>query len=103
VSEFAREQVTASMNRALWGEVTGHLRWVQFRTAGRHIDLRFLFGGVPGDDDRDAMGAIGAEVAADFADATVCEEAIGTGKQGLPASQPGWHVVYARKEPSLAR
>ena len=103
MSELGTDQVTASVNHALWGEVTSRLRCVQFRTSGHRIDLRFFFDGAPNDDDREAIGPIGAEVAADFADAMVFEEAVGTSRGDPPARQPGWHIVYARKETSLAR
>lgn len=103
MSEFATEQVTASVKRALWGEVTSRSRCVQFRRSGHRINLRFYFDRIPNYDDRDAIGVVGAEVAADFTDATVFEEAIGTSRDDSPARQQGWTIVYAWKEPSLTR
>jgi hypothetical protein len=67
------------------------------------IELRFFFDGDPGDDEREAMGIVGAEVAADFANATVSEEAVSTTAQSDIPCRDGWHTAYARREATLAR
>jgi hypothetical protein len=103
MTEFAPALVAASVGRALWGEVSSKLRSVQFRASGRDIALRFCYAGNPDDDERDAMGFVGAEVAADFPVATVTEEAIVTATDSETAGTEGWQTAYARKESSLAR
>jgi hypothetical protein len=103
MTEFAPARVAASVTRALWGEVSPKLRSVQFSTAGRVITLRFYYDGEPDDEERDSIGCVGAEAAADFHDATVMEEAVATSVDGEIACQEGWHTAYARKEPSLTR
>lgn len=103
MTEFAPAKVTASISRALWGEVSGKLRSVQFRTAGHRIDLRFFFDGSPDGDELDSIGCVGAEVAADFRGATVCEEAVPTQPDSDIPHAEGWYTAYARKEATLAR
>jgi hypothetical protein len=100
---FAPARVAASVGRALWGEVSPRLRSVQFRATGRDIALRFYYEGDPDDGQHDSMGFIGAEVAADFPDAMVMEEAIPTTTDSEIECTEGWHTAYGRKEPSLAR
>jgi len=105
MTECAPAHVAAAAGRALWGEVSPKLRSPQFSTIGRDITLRFDHEGDPGDDERDSMGLVGAEVAADFPDAMVTEEAIATATATDSEIEctDGWHTAYARKEQSLAR
>jgi hypothetical protein len=103
MTEFAPERVAASVGRALWGEVSPELRSVRFKASGRNIVLRFTYEGDPGDDQREAMGVVGAEVAADFPDASITEEAITIASDSEVAYAERWQTAYARKESSLAR
>jgi hypothetical protein len=103
VNELAPAEVAASVGRALWGEVAGKLRSVQFRTVGSRIELRFWFEGDADGNELDSIGRVGAEIAADFTDATISEEVFATSADGEIPWQEGWHTAYARKEPSLAR
>jgi hypothetical protein len=103
MTEFAPADVAASVGRALWGEVSPKLRCVQFRTVGKQINLRFTLEGAADGDERDSIGCVGAEVAADFPDARVFEEAIATFPDSDILTQEGWHTAYARKEASMAR
>jgi hypothetical protein len=103
MTERSPAEIAASVNRALWGEVSDSLRSVQFRAVGDRIELRFFFEGNPGDDDQEALGFVGAEVAADFADATVSEEAVSTALESDIPCRDGWHTAYARREATLAR
>jgi hypothetical protein len=103
VTVFAPETVAASVSRALWGEVSRKLRSVQFRAADHQIDLRFYFDGDPDDSDLDSIGSVGAEVAADFPETAVSEEAIAAAAHGDIVCQDGWHTAYARKEASLTK
>jgi hypothetical protein len=96
-------RVTASVSRALWGEVSERLRSVQFRMVKDRIELRFFFDGDPNDDERETMGFVGAEVAADFANAAVSEEAVSTTAASDIPCRDGWHTAYARREATLAR
>jgi hypothetical protein len=93
----------ASVSRALLGEVSDKLRCVQFRTNAQQIQLAFFFEGRPSDQDLDSVSAVAAEVAADFPDLTIAEEAVATDQADRIACRDGWHLVYARKEPSLVR
>ena len=103
MTTFGTREIAASVSRASWGEVTDNLRRIRFRADGNRIDLCFVFDGDPADENREAMGDIGAEVAADFPDSMV-------GELALPAApypgQPEWHIAFARafarKEPSPA-
>jgi hypothetical protein len=103
MTELSPAEVTASINRALWGEVSDKLRSVQFRAAADRIELRFFFAGDPGDDERDSISSVGAEVAADFPNTKVTEEAVPTVAESDIPCREGWHTVYARKEATLAR
>jgi hypothetical protein len=103
MTRFAPARVAASVSRALWGEVSPKLRSVQFLLSGRNITLRFYYEGDPDDEDRETTGFVGAEVAADFPDAAVSEEAIACATDDEITCAEGWHMAYARKEPSLAR
>lgn len=101
MTKFAPARVAASAGRALWGEVSPGLRSVQFRATVEDIVLRFYYEGDPDDDERDSMGFVGAEVAADVPDAMVTEGAIATTTDSEIECAEGWHTAYARKEPSL--
>jgi hypothetical protein len=103
MTEFAPAEVTASVSRALWGEVCDKLRSVQFRMTGRRIDLRFFFDGSPNDDELDSVASMGAEVAADFPDSTVSEEVVPTQADSAIPHRKGWHTAYTGKEATLAR
>jgi hypothetical protein len=103
MTELAQSNVSASVGRALWGEVAPNLRSVRFRATEHGIELRFYYEGDAGESERDAMGSVGAEVAADFPDTTISEEAVATSADNEIPCQDGWHTAYARKEPSLAR
>ena len=103
MTAFAPGEVAASVSRALWGEVSGKLRSVQFRTAEHRIDLRFFFAGNPDNLDLDSISSVGAEVAADFPDYTVAENVIPTRADTEIPCQDGWHTAYVRREPTLAR
>jgi hypothetical protein len=59
MTEFAPARIAASLNRALWGEVSGRLRVVRFRTTGTHINLRFYLDGEADEDERDSIGCVG--------------------------------------------
>jgi hypothetical protein len=96
-------EVAASVCRALWGEVSDKLRSVQFGLTANHIALRFFFEGAPGDDELESISDVGAEVAADFPDATLSEEAIATTAESDVPCRDGWHTAYARREATLAR
>jgi hypothetical protein len=93
----------ASVCRALWGEVSDKLRCVQFHADSAQIRLLFVFEGPPEEPDVDSVGAIGAEVAADFPGCTVTEETLATDPADQVARRDGWHLAYARKEPALVR
>lgn len=56
-------KVTASINRALWGDFSAKLRCVQFKPDKSLITLRFSFDGAPDDSDLDSVSCVGAEVA----------------------------------------
>jgi hypothetical protein len=103
MNEHAPAEVAASVGRALWGEVSSKLRSVQFRTVGNRIELGFWLDGGADGDELDSIGRVGAEVAADFPDATVSEEVLATSPDSKIPYREGWHTAYARKEPSLAR
>jgi hypothetical protein len=103
MNEFAPADVAASVGRALWGEVSSKLRSVQFRMADNRIELRFFLDGNADSEERDSIGCVGAEVAADFPEAKVFEEAIATVPDSEIVGQEGWHTAYARKEASMAR
>jgi hypothetical protein len=51
----------------------------------------------------DAIGNVGAEVAADFPDATVFEEAVVTSPDSDIVCPEGWHTAFAKSEASMAR
>ncbi len=87
----------------MWGEVSERLRGVQFRTAANHIDLRFFFDDHPGAGELESIGSVRAEVAADFADVTVAEEAVTTAAESDIPCRDGWHTAYARRAATLAR
>jgi hypothetical protein len=103
MNAFTLADVVASVGRALLGEVSPNLRAVRFRTAPDQIALCFYYARDPDDSERDSMGSVGAEVAADFSQATVTEEAITVSADSDIPSQDEWHTAYARKELSLAR
>ncbi len=103
MTELSRAEVAASVNRALCGEVSDKLRSVQFRTAAHRIELRFFFEGNPGDDELESIGFVGAEVAADCANATVSEEAVPTAAESDIPCRDGWHTAYARRAATLVR
>jgi hypothetical protein len=98
-----QSRLFASVCRALWGEVSNRLRCVQFLADGTEIRLLFVFEGHPEEPDLDSVGAIGAEVAADFPGCTVTEETLATDPADRVARREGWNLAYARKEPSLVR
>jgi len=103
MTEFSLADVVASVSRALWGEVSGNLRSVQFRLGDQRIELRFFFDGEPGDTELDSINNVGAAVAADFPNYRVSEEALTTdGHQDIPC-QDDWHPAYVRREPTFAR
>ena len=93
--------IAASVNRALWGEISPRVRSVQYEIGPRQIRLRFFFDGPPNAADLDSMGCVGAEVAADFPGRSVNEEAIATEATADLPRGDDWHVAYARKEASL--
>ena len=95
--------VIASINRALWGEVSARLRCVQFKPEKSRITIRFYFEGPPAEDDLESVGFVGAEVAADFPDWTVAEEAVATDPDSPVPHDAGWRIAFARKEPTLVR
>ena len=101
MTALAPSDVVASLNRALWGEVSPALRSVQFTAEPQHIGLRFFFGGTPEHGDIESVNCIGAEVAADFPGCTVSEEVIPTTVGTAIPRQDGWYLAYARKEASL--
>lgn len=96
-------KVTASINRALWGEVSARLRCVQFKPDKSRITLRFSFDSAPNDSDLESVSCVGAEVAADFPKLAVVEEVATTDAGSVSPQQDGWHTAFARKEPSLVR
>jgi hypothetical protein len=101
--ELSPAKVAASVSRALWVQVSETLRSVQFSMAKDRIKLRFCFDGDPSDDERESMGIVGAEVAADFVKAAVSEEAVPTTAESDISCRDGWHTAYARREATLAR
>ena len=103
MTELSPAKVAASVSRALWGEISEGLRSVQFRTVRDRIELHFFFDGDPSDVERESMGFVGAEVVADFANATVSEEAVTTTPTSDIPCRDGWHTAYARREATLAR
>ncbi len=101
MSSTVAAKVIASVNRALWGEVPRTLRSVQFRAIGRKVDLRFVFDREPTGEERESVNCIAAEVAADFPNHLVEESVLAaTRTSKRPQVASGWHVAYARKEPS---
>ena len=96
------EKVIASISRAPRGEVSARLRSVHVRTEDRSMSLRFVFEGIPGESESDPIGAIGTEVAADLADASVPQELIVRTERSVP-SQDGWHTAYGGKGITLVR
>ena len=103
MTAIAPGKVVASIDRALWGEVSSKLRSVQFKSDKDRIRLRFFFAGPPDDADKDFVGSIGAEVAADFPGYSVTEEIIPTEPDSAVSYQEGWQPAFARREPALAR
>jgi len=103
MTELSPAEVTASVSRALWGEVSEKLQSVQFRMAKGRLELLFFSDGDPSDDERQTMGIVGAEVAADFANAAVSEEAVSITQNSCIPWRDGWHTAYARREATLAR
>jgi hypothetical protein len=103
MTEFTPAFVAASVGRALWGEVSSKLRSVQYKMAANRIELRFFLDGGADGDELDSIGCVGAEVAADFPDATVLEEAVVTSPDSEIICPDGWHTAYARNEASMAR
>ena len=96
-------RVIASINRALWGEVSSKLRSVQFKVEAARISLRFFYEGAADDADRDSVASVGGEVAADFPECAVSEETIATNAAKPIEYEPGWQAAFARKERSLVR
>lgn len=103
MTELSPARVAASVGPALWGEVSEGLRSVQFRTVKDRIELRLFFDGDPNNDERESMGFVGAEVVADFANATVSEEAVSTTAGSDIPCGDGWHTAHARREATVAR
>jgi hypothetical protein len=103
MNEREPADVAASVSRALWGEISSTLRSVQFRTVGDRIELRFWLEGGTDGEELESIDRVGAEVAADFPDATVSEEVLATSHDSEIPYHEGWHAAYAREEPSLAR
>lgn len=101
MTEIDPARLAASVNRALWGEVSEGLRCMQFSSTGRRITLRFHFLGEPDESDRDSVGSVGAEVAADFPDAVVSEQVIPTQAGDAIRCEPSWHTGFLRKERAL--
>jgi hypothetical protein len=102
MTEVDPVKLAASVNRALGGEVSEGLRCVQFAGAGQRITLRFHFLGEPDQSDRESVGNVGAEVAADFPDVVVDEKVIPTRADDAIRCEPAWHTVFLRKETALA-
>jgi hypothetical protein len=94
-------RLTASIDRALWGEVSGGLHSVRFSAGGRQITLRFFFLGDLDESDRASIASVGAEVAADFPASAVSEQAVATEADSAIRGGQGWHTVFLRKEPAL--
>jgi hypothetical protein len=103
MTELTPANVAASVSRALWGEVSSKLRSVQYRIMQDRIELRFFFDGSPDGDELDSVTSVGAEVTADFADATVSEEVVPIAAESDIPCDLGWHTAYARREATLAR
>ncbi|HUB44082.1 MAG TPA: hypothetical protein VMB73_03775 [Acetobacteraceae bacterium] len=95
-------EVRLSISRGLWGEVSTHMRSVQFRLEERVLRLRFTFDSVPTGDDLESVGSIGAEVAADLPGWKVDEEVRAIASDCAMPIEEGWHTAFRRKEPSLA-
>ncbi len=101
---LAPGEVAASVSRALWGEVLTKLRGGQFRTGDHRIDLRFYFADKPGEQQElDSIHSVGAEVAADFPDYAVSEQAVPTKADTDIPSPEGWHTAFSKKASTLAR
>ena len=93
--DVAPASVQASINRALWMRFhRGCAACASGRPDKRQSSAPC--DGEADDDDRDSMAIVGAEIAADFPDVTVTEEAVGTASGGTVPLHDGWQTAYAR-------
>lgn len=99
MNEYEPARVALAVNRALWGEVSAHVRAVQYRLRGHAIDLRFVFDQEPGEEEHDSVSCAGAELAADFSDAQVFEDTRVVPGDAPLTFEPDWQVAFVRWEP----
>ena len=99
---FDTTELVLSANRALWGEVSSCMRGVHISKERSVIKLTCFFDGLICEDDRQSVSEIGGEIAGDFPDCSIEEQAI---RLDAPAPLPlenGARWVFVRKE-RLAR
>ncbi|WP_418646899.1 hypothetical protein ACNQFN_15125 [Thauera butanivorans] len=86
-----------SIQRALLGEVSPHLRAVVLSVDCKKIDVHFYFDGDVSEEDEESVSCIETEILADFEpDFSICAEVIRL-DYPLPISDDGFWV-YQRKE-----
>lgn len=100
VSSQRAVEARLSIQKALLGEVSPHLRAVVLSVARKQIDVRFYFDGVISEEDEESVSCIETEILADFEpDFTICAEAIRLDCP-LPIVDDGFWV-YQRRECAL--
>lgn len=99
--EPSRGALLASVNRALWGEISIAVRAVYYQAEGSSIAIRFVVDGVIAEADRESVSCVAGEVIADFPDHDLAEESIE--RLDAPARvavPPGWRLAFLRRESS---
>jgi hypothetical protein len=87
-----------SVNRALWGEVSPHLRSVQVTFDALEIRVFLYFDGPISEEDKEIASIVTTSVAADFPEHSVVEHCLQLDHpQPVPVVE-GRHVVFFRRE-----
>ncbi|MFB8003272.1 hypothetical protein [Nocardia sp. NPDC056000] len=94
----SRSALLASVNRALWGEVSTAVRAVFYKVEDDCILIRFVVDGPITAGDRESASCVGGEVVADFPGLGVEELIDRVDAPARVVVQSGWEVAFIRKE-----
>lgn len=98
MTEPSRSALLASVNRALWGEVSAAVRAVFYKVENDCILIRFVVDGLITDSDRESVSCVGGEVVSDFPDLQVEEFIDRLDAPARVVVEPGWEAAFIRKE-----
>ncbi|MFB7718700.1 hypothetical protein [Nocardia sp. NPDC056100] len=94
----SRSALLASVNRALWGEISTAVRAVFYKVEDDCTLIRFVVDGPITASDRESVSCVGGEVVADFPELRVEEFIDRVDAPARLVVQPGWDVAFIRKE-----